>query len=753
MAHGEALTPDRGACGGRTSRPRCGPLRSLLLAVLALAAPLDAAAAQDRLAVWRTQAARVRIVRDDWGIAHVHGRTDADAVFAMMYAQAEDDFGRIESNFLDALGRRAEAEGEGAIWSDLRQRLFVDPEALKARYAASPTWLRALMRAWADGLNFYLAVHPQTRPRVIRRFEPWMALSFSEGSIGGDVERVSLPELQAFYGGASPPVARLEPPRYEEPKGSNGIVIAPSNTKAGHALLLINPHTSFYFRSEAQVTSDRGLNAYGASTWGQFFVYQGFNPHAGWMHTTSGADTVDEFAETVSRRNGGWTYLQGAQARPLTQSRISLAYRTPDGALATRTFTVFRSRHGPIVRAAGGRWIAAALMDRPVEALSQSFLRTKARDYAAFARIADTYKANSSNNTLFADDRGAIAYLHPQFIPRRDDRFDYTRPVDGADPATDWRGDTPAAEIPHLLNPASGFIYNSNDQPWSAAGPGSLDRAAFPRYMDQAGWNPRGPHALRVLTGRRDFTLEALNAAAFDPYLPEFAILIPRLTAAYDALPASDGLRGRLREQVAALRGWDRRWGLGSTQTSLAVFWGEALWARTAAAAKAAQVSAYAYLAERAAPDDLLQALVQASDRLTQDFGAWRTPWGEINRYQRLDDAIKPHFDDAEPSLAVPFTSAQWGSLASFGARRYPGTKRYYGSSGNSFVAVVEFGPRVRAVAVTAGGESGDPGSPHFKDQAGRYASGALREVYFHPDQLARHTVRSYRPGSPDDRP
>ena len=298
-----------------------------------------------------------------------------------------------------------------------------------------------------------------------------------------------------------------------------------------------------------------------------------------------------------------------------------------------------------------------------------------------------------------------------------------------------------------MLNPASGFLYNSNDQPWSAAGPGALDRAAFPKYMDQAGWNPRGPHALRVLTGRRDFTLEGLNAAAFDSYLPEFAILVPRLTAAYDALPAGDDLRARLHDEVAALRAWDLRWGLASTETSLAVFWGEALWAKAAGPAKAEHVSVYDWMAGRATPTERLQALVEASDRLRRDFGAWRTPWGEINRFQRLDDAIAPHFSDAAPSLPVPFTSAQWGSLASFGARRYPGTRRYYGSSGNSFVAAVEFGPRVRAVAVTAGGESGDPRSPHFEDQASRYASGRLREVWFHPDQLAAHTVRAYQPG------
>ena len=140
------------------------------------------------------------------------------------------------------------------------------------------------MNAFADGLNFYLSTHPAVKPRVIQRFEPWMALSFTEGSIGGDIERVNLNQLQAFYG-KEPERQALIAPEEPEPTGSNGIAIAPSHTASRHALLLINPHTSFFFRSELQMSSDQGLNAYGAATWGQFFIYQGFNEHAGWMHT------------------------------------------------------------------------------------------------------------------------------------------------------------------------------------------------------------------------------------------------------------------------------------------------------------------------------------------------------------------------------------------------------------------------------------------------------------------------------------
>jgi len=718
-----------------------------ILAGLALALPALAHAETDAQR-WRREAAAVTIVRDDWGIAHVHGHTDAEAVFGMIYAQAEDDFSRIEANYLTNLGRTALADGEGAIWADLRQRLYVDDDDLKARYAASPAWLKALMEGWADGLNFYLATHPAVHPRALTRFEPWMALSFTEGSIGGDIERIDLKDLEAFYGHHT--VARHDPKPgeavFEEPTGSNGIAVAPARTADGHALLLINPHTSFYFRSELQVTSDAGLNAYGAATWGQMFIYQGFNAHAGWMHTSTGADAVDEFAETIVMQGGRPFYRYGAALRPVQASTVSVPYRAADGSVRSRSFTVWRTHHGPIVREAGGKWIAFSMMYKPVPALEQSFLRTKAQDYASFVQVSER-QANSSNNTIFADDRGEIAYLHPQFMPRRDDRFDYREVVDGADPATDWRGLTPLAELPRVLNPATGWIANTNNWPYSAAGSASPRAADFPKYMDTAGENPRGVHAALLLDKAHGLTLDGLIRLDFDPYLPAFARLVPGLVRAWEQTPDANPLKAKLAGQIAVLKAWDDRWAADSVATALAVGWGEALW-RVAAPPKTDPEFGTAYDAMAHAPaQQQLAALAEASDRLVADYGTWQVAWGELNRFQRIDDAIAPTFHDDGPSLPIAFTSGQWGSLASFGAKRYPGTKRYYGSKGNSFVAVVEFGPRVRARAVTAGGESGDPKSPHFDDQAGRYASGDFRTVYFYPDQLNGHTERTYHPG------
>jgi acyl-homoserine-lactone acylase len=703
----------------------------LVLVVLTAASVVATADAQTAdVARWEQRAQNVTITRDDWGIAHVRGKTDADAVFGLLYAQAEDDFNRVETNYINAMGRLAEAEGERQVYRDLRMKLFVKPDSLRAQYARSPAWLRSLMDAYADGLNYYLHTHPEVKPRVIRRFEPWMALSFTEGSIGGDIETISIAQLEAFYSQQRPRTPAETPgARSLEPSGSNGIAIAPSNTRAGRALLLINPHTSFFFRSEVQVTSDEGLNAYGAVTWGQFFVYQGFNERAGWMHTSSGVDNIDEYLETIVRKGNRLHYRYGAEERPLALDTIVVPYKAGSD-VARKTFVVYRTHHGPVVRELDGKWVTVRLMHEPIKALTQSYTRTKARSYDEFLATMRLH-TNSSNNTVFADAEGNIAYFHANFIPRREARFDWTRPVDGSDPATEWGRLLTVEESPHVLNPASGWLYNTNNSPWSAAGANSPRKTDYPAYVERGDENARGIHAIRVLEGKKDFTIESLVAAAYDSYLPAFADMIPRLVRAYDDAAAGDPLKAKVGEQVSVLRDWDYRWSVSSVPTSLAVFYGEQLGNRAASAT----------------PRQRLEALAAASDKLVADFGTWRTPWGEINRFQRLTGDIVQPFNDRGPSIPVGFTSARWGSLASFGARPHAGTKRWYGTSGNSFVAVVEFGDRVRARAITAGGESGDPRSRHFNDQAERYATGNLREVYFYPSQLEGHVERRYNPG------
>ena len=695
------------------------------------------------------RAATITIVRDQWGIAHIRGKSDADAIFGMAYAQAEDDFNRVETNYLTSLGRLSEAEGEAALWKDLRQRLWVDDARLKAQYRASPLWLRKLMDGWADGLNFYLATHPDVRPRVLSQFEPWMALSFSEGSIGGDIEYVDLAALRALYDRAAPASASIKP--WGEPQGSNGIAIGPSRSTSGNAMLLINPHTSFFFRDVVQVTSDEGLNVYGAVTWGQLFVYQGFNERAGWMHATSGLDNRDEFSETFATLpDGKLGYRFGRDLRPVAMTPVTIRIRAANGTLNERTINTMKTMHGPIVRSEKGKFIAFSIMDDPVHALEQSFLRTKAANLGEFMSVS-ARRANSSNNTLFADSSGNIAYLHPQYVPLRDDRFNYRGVVDGSDPRTAWRGLFTTDALPNLINPKSGFAFNVNDAPWSAAGRGSIDPRKYPRYMDQYGWNARTDHMLRLLDGTGKFSARGLQQAAYDRANPGFDRLLPGLLAAYDALPKRDPRRAALTDPITLLRGWDRTWNADSEALTLAIHWAEVMLdgaLGTDRPTNTAEVG-YARMAA-AAPDARLAALTRAVAKLNELYGRWRVPWGEINRFQRNDGAITQTFDDRKPSLAVPFPSARWGSLAAFEASTYPGTTKRYGTKGNSFVAVVEFtrqGPR--AFAVTAGGVNGDPASAHFLDQAQDYASGQLNPVPFTASEIAQAAAETYHPGDP----
>lgn len=704
-----------------------------LAAQSARTSPIDIA----RLA---TRAQNVTIIRDDWGIAHVYAKTDADVVFGALYAQAEDDFNRVETNYLNAMGRLAEAEGESTIYQDLRMKMFISPEALRKQCAESPAWLRQLMDAFADGLNFYLAKHPEVKPRVITRFEPWMALSFTEGSIGGDIERIDLAKLETFYG--KRPVMRAQVvDSMREPSGSNGIAIAPANTREKHALLLINPHTSFFFRSELQMVSEEGLNAYGAATWGQFFIYQGFNDRAGWMHTSSGVDAVDEYLEVVTKRGNGYVYKYGGEQRPVTATTITVPYKK-GAAMMEKKFIAYATQHGPVIREENGKWVTIRLMQESVKALMESYLRTKARNYKAYRETMEL-KANSSNNTIYADADGTIAYFHGNFIPKRDTKFDWTKPVDGTNPATDWQGLHAVEETPTLLNPASGWLYNTNNWPWSAAGTSSPKKSDFPAYVESGRESARGLHAIRVLEGKKAFTPTSLMKAAYDSYLPWFEKTIPALVRAWE----SGTVDRRLAEQVRVLRQWDLRWSEDSVATSLAVFWGEEVQQRVRDDARKSGTAVEEFVAGKAEGSVLLEALGSASDRLQKDFGDWKTAWGDINRFQRLTGDIVQPFNDAKESIPVGFTSAIWGSLASFGARPYAGSKKWYGTSGNSFVAIVEFGERVRAMAVTAGGESGSPASKHFNDQAERYARGDLREVYFYREQLQGHTERQYHPG------
>jgi acyl-homoserine-lactone acylase len=710
-------------------------------------------ASKAEIARWQQRAKQVTITRDIWGVPHIYGKTDADVVFGLLFTQCEDDFDRVEMNYLDAIGRLAEVEGESALYHDLRARLFMDTTQAVALYKKSPVWMKSLLDAFADGTNYYLHTHPTVKPRLLTRFRPWMPLMFSEGSIGGNISVVPTGRLQDFYEQRKTSMIQRHDNTdlYErESVGSNGFAIAPAKSATKNALLLINPHTSFYFRSEVQMVSQEGLNAYGAVTWGQFFVYQGFNEHCGWMHTSSYADSMDEYLETIEKKNGALFYRHGDQLKPVRSQKVSLPYKTDSG-IQRKEFTMYWTQHGPIVGEKNGKWIAVAMMNTPLNALEQSYLRTKATNYASFKEVMKL-NGNASNNTVYADADGTIAYWHGNFMPKRNPKFDWNQPIDGSDTETDWKGLHTADEIVQVKNPASGWIQNCNSTPFTVSGSSSPDKSKYPAYMAPDAENYRGINAARVLSQKSVFTLDTLIAAANDPHLAAFDDLIPSLLKAWQMVSGeSVNQTGDLQEAMRLLIDWKREYGTQSVGMTLGIVWGETIQKLARNRVQPGQpldnLSFTAFTISSTSPQEKVAALTDALANLTRDFGTWKTPWGDINRYQRLTGKIQETYDDQKPSIPVGFTSSNWGSLAAFGARTHPNTKKRYGYVGNSFVAVVEFGKRVKARSVVTGGQSSQPGTKHFTDQAPLYCEGKFKDVLFYPEDVQQHVERTYHPG------
>ncbi len=700
-------------------------------------------APETELERWQAQADRVEIIRDDFGVAHVYGETDADAVFGLMYAQCEDDFKRVERNYIWAIGRLAEVEGEKELYSDLRARLFMTKEEAISLYETTSGQMRTLCQAWADGINYYLHTHPEVKPALLTRFEPWMTMYFTEGSIGGDIERVSTKGIEAFYA-KDEPIAQLTSQRGvpAEPQGSNGFAISGERTASGKAMLLINPHTSFYFRGEYHAVSQEGLNTYGGITWGQFFIYQGFNETTGWMHTSTYTDVMDEYLEMVEHRNGKWMYQYGDEWRPVTEQSVTLKYKSGDK-MGFKTFPIYRTHHGPVTHKIGDKWVATAMMWEPVKALEQSFVRTKNKNYAEFKDMMNM-RTNSSNNTVFADAEGNIAYFHGNFIPRRDTTFDFAQPVDGSNPATEWQGLHEVDECILLLNPANGWIQNCNSTPFIAAGEYSPKKEDYPYYMATSPENFRGVHARMLLTNVQDLTLDGLIQLAYDPYLPAFETVIPGLIEAYDNYA---GNFPNLSEPIEVLRNWDLTTSEESVAMSLAHFYGVQLYREGAAPDSLKGMDIFNYYGTGLSERERVEHFALSVQQMEDDFGRWDTPWGEINRFQRMNGDINMTFDESRESLPVGLASATWGALAAYGMTGKHDVKRIYGTRGNSFVAVVEFGEKVKAKSILAGGQSSDPQSSHFYDQAQMYADGQFKDVAFYRADVEKRAKRRYRPG------
>jgi acyl-homoserine lactone acylase PvdQ len=705
----------------------------------------------EEISRWEKQAKQVTIIRDTWGIPHIYGKTDADCAFGLLYAQCEDDFKRVEANYIDILGRSAEVYGEKNLYTDLYTRLLIDSAGAQEDYKKSPAWLKKLLQAYADGINYYLYKNPSVKPALLKRFEPWFQLMWTDGSIaaiksGG----LTIDELKNFYTGDA---AGIIPNKTSEEEtkatGSNGFALAPSRTASGNAILYINPHVTFYFRPEVHVISEEGLNAYGAVTWGQMFVYQGFNEHCGWMHTSGYSDVADLYAEKIIKKGGKFYYEYNNKELPVRQRAITLRYKVGDQ-IKTKTFTTWHTQHGPVMGSRDGKWLTVQAVNRSLNALIQSYQRTKANGFEAFKKNMELL-SNGSNNTVFADDKGNIAYWHGNLIPRRDTSFNWNEPVDGSITATDWKGMHTLEETIHLYNPASGFIQNCNSTPFTAAGGSSPKKEQYPTYMATEPDNFRGILAARLMEKANKFTIDSMIAAGYNTYLAAFEKLIPSLVSRYKDLSETDSISTKLAGPIAELKSWDLKASGTSIATTLAIEWIERLWQpinRIRINGKEVDyVTRVNEYARKGSIAEMLNALQAAANNLTDKFGTWETPWGAINRYQRLNGDLEQSYKDDMPSLPVGMAASTYGCLPSYVSAYFYGSKKRYGYNGNSFICAVEFGKKIKARSLLAGGQSGNPASKHFSDQAEMYAKGIFKDVLFYKEDILQHIEKQYHPG------
>ncbi len=716
---------------------------------------------------WEQQAKAISIIRDNWGIPHVYGKTDADAVFGLLYAQCEDDFKRVELNYIEKLGRKAEVFGESELYNDLYIRLIIDSADAVADYNKAPIWLKKLLNGYADGINFFLYKHPEIKPLLLHRFQPWYPLLWTDGSIGAiSTGNVTEQEVKNFYTDPQNINLSFKNTSYEEMDtkvvfankidaqknidGSNGFAVAPMNTISGNSILYINPHTTFYFRPEVQMSSEEGLSAYGAVTWGQFFIYQGFNQYCGWMHTSSNVDVSDMYIETIRQKENRYEYQYESNWLPVKEKKITLQYR--DGSIMkTKLVTTYFTHHGPLMAKRNNQLISVKSSNRTINGLMQSWLRTKTKGLDDYKKIMDL-KANNSNNTVFADNKGNIAFWHGNFVPKRDTNYNWSNPVEGNTKKTEWKGLHEVDEIVHIYNPKNGWIQNCNSTPYTVSGTMSPQKINYKKYMAPDGENFRGVNAVRLLSKEKQFTIDKMIATGYNTYLSAFEILIPALISSFEKnVQPADSIPLELVEAISILKKWDYHVSENSVATTLAIEWAQLINPNIRKVyideGELDQVEQTQLFAKKATADQLIQPLKEVLNNLKSKMGTWQVTWGSINRYQRVSNDLRQQYDDAKPSVPVPFASALWGMLPAYNSAYFNGTIKRYGVSGNSFVCAVEFGKKIKAKSLLAGGVSGNNQSPHFNDQLLMYTKGQFKEVYFYKEDVLKHVEKAYHPG------
>lgn len=669
----------------------------------------------------------VTIYRDSFGVPHVFGKTDGATAFGFAYAQAEDNFYRLERNYIYAIGRSAEAYGSGGVRRDQINRALEIPRLAQEEYRRLPANIRVLVDAFTDGLNFYLAKHPEVKPQLLPRMEPWYPLAyirynyyqngflFTTG-IHGDSVRIA----RASRG-------------VESSTGSNGWAIGRSRSASGHAMLFINPHLPFFGTGqvyEGHVHSDEGWDFTGYTRLGFPLPYVGHNANLGWVSTDNAADLADSYIETFDHPTNPQAYRYGSAYRTATVWHDSIRVKT-GGGMETLVLTLRKTHHGPLLGSMNGKPLAVRMAKLESDGwLGEWYAMTRARNLAEF-RQAMAPLNMQFGNVMYADREGHTWYLYNGAVPRRKSGLDWTRPVDGSDPSTEWQGYHTMDQLPQMTDPATGWMQNCNSSPFLLSSAGNPDSSGYPGYMVTEGDNPRALISRRILAAKQKWTFEEWARIAFDTRVVMADSLLPQLFQDFSRLPDSSAGGARLKAAIDTLARWDRRGDTMSVATTLFVLWRDLMGDRRDALSPAEKVG----------------RLARAQEVLEARFGRWTVAWGEVNRLQRTNEATGETFSAALPSVGIPGVSGADGAVFTFYANDVSGQKARYGAAGATYVSVVEFGPQVRALTVHPFGASGNPQSPHYFDQAPLYSAGRFKPGWFTLAEIRANSERSYRPG------
>ncbi|MGH9800280.1 MAG: penicillin acylase family protein [Blastocatellia bacterium] len=745
----------------------------------------------------------VTIYRDKWGVPHVYGPTDYSVMFGFMYAQAEDNFWQIEDSYIQSIGRAAEAYGENGILSanagrplesDLINRQFEINRLAQADYSKLSKQAKDICDAAADGLNYFLEKNPQVKPILITKFEPWHLLAFNrfaqyqlfifrrlglrpnelrasvqevgaktarqrDGEMEGQRDRgteglkeeattsTDLSISPSLLPSLSLSLQETEDIWTAGVVGSNTWAVMPKKSASGHAMLFVNPHQPFFGPGqwiEGHVHSDSGWNMSGASFPGSPFPTLGHNDNLGWSHTVNAPDVIDAWEEKFDDAGNPLNYKYGSGYRPATEWSETIKVKTAAG-IVGRTFKMRKTHHGPVMAVRDGKPLAVrmAAWENAGGALEQRYLMGKAKNLTEF-KAAMSRLAVPMFNTMYADREGNIFYIYYGAVPKRDQKYDWSKFVDGSDPGTEWQGYHKLEELPQVLNPASGWAQNCNATPLLASGEelgkdGNPDGAKFPAYMVTEKDNPRSRISRRVLSERATFSYEDWAKAAFDTRVIEAERLIPQLAAEFDKMKVAEPARAeKLAPVIAELKAWNNVSTFDST--AMTVF---TLWCYARIQPQAAQLTKGHPFPEV----DVLEFVV--NEQITRKWGTWKVKWGEFNRIQRVHTSgtIEP-FSDDKPSLPVAGGPGDpIGIVFNFYSPEAKGLKRRYGIAGHSFFSVIEFGPKPQARSLLQFGQNADPQSKHYFDQAELYSKMQFKPAWFTLEEIKANLETSYHPG------